>query len=162
MLSASQGDSQADNARAWTGPPPGRDGGSPPAPTSIFIKIYETKAGVTADRCPPRGPRWRRLLSLDLFRSSKKKHIFRNLSTWASPHCWHYCLGSCGKRRNVGEAGPLESSSHLQQQGPSVSLLLHQEGQTDRHWVLFGAAASARSLYRQTKGNGFSVANVCV
>ena len=35
-----------------------------------------------------------------------KKHIFRNLSTCASPHGWHYCLGSCDKRRNVGEARP--------------------------------------------------------
>lgn len=110
---------------------------------------------MTADRCLPCGPRWRRLLSLDLFRSlSKETHLQKPVDVGITT-LLALLLGFMWQTEERGGSGPLESPAFAAAEGPSVSLLLHQEGQTDRHWVLFELLRLHVHFIVKLRGMGF-------
>lgn len=110
---------------------------------------------MTADRCLPCGPRWRRLLSLDLFRSlSKETHLQKPVDVGITI-LLALLLGFMWQTEERGGSGPLESPAFAAAEGPSVSLLLHQEGQTDRHWVLFELLRLHVHFIVKLRGMGF-------
>lgn len=103
----------------WT-PTQGGRAALPPAPLQVFSSKFMTRQR-QGDDCRRVSATWPSLEKTALYGPGSvssglfhKKHIFRNLSTCASPHGWHYCLGSCDKQRNVGEVGPW-SPLHSQQ-----------------------------------------------